>query len=142
MLVGSIAPRAGANPPNTTFQGVCVGTASSGLCVLDEPEGNDPAVHGTVQYARVGDTMSFTINALDNVQEVQICMQDTEAFAQGANVCAGIHGHHVAFSALPDAPVQPYVEPRRRIRKMIASFHRPERRPTVAVRPARYSTEC
>jgi hypothetical protein len=100
MLVGSIAPGAGANPPNNTFQGVCVGTASSGLCILDEPEGNDPAVHGTVQYSRVGDTMSFTINALDNIQEVQICMQDTGAFAQGANVCAGIHGHHVAFGVV------------------------------------------
>jgi len=50
--------------------------------------------------------------------------------------------HHVAFSALPDAPVQPYVEPRRRFRKMVASIHRPARRPTIAVRPARYSTEC
>jgi hypothetical protein len=50
--------------------------------------------------------------------------------------------HKVAYSALPDAPVQPYVEPRRRIRKMFALTHRPARRPTIAVRTARYSTEC
>jgi hypothetical protein len=50
--------------------------------------------------------------------------------------------HAVAFSALPDAPVQPYVEPRRRIRTFVTSIHRPARRPTIAVRPTRYSTEC
>jgi len=65
-----------------------------------------------------------------------------EPFHAVADLYSKNSSHHVAFSALPDAPVQPYVEPRRRIRKMIASFHRPERRPTVAVRPARYSTEC
>jgi hypothetical protein len=51
--------------------------------------------------------------------------------------------HKVAYSALPDAPVLPYVAPRRRIRRMFAAIHRPARRPTVAaVRPTRYSTEC
>lgn len=48
----------------------------------------------------------------------------------------------VAFSALPDAPVRAYVEPRRRFRNSVASIHHPARRPTVAVRRARYSAEC
>jgi hypothetical protein len=50
--------------------------------------------------------------------------------------------HTQAFSALPNAPVLPYVEPRHRIRTLVAVFHRPTREPTMAVRPARYSTEC
>jgi hypothetical protein len=50
--------------------------------------------------------------------------------------------HAAAFSALPNAPVLPYVEPRRRVRNLVASLHRPPREPTIAVRPARYSTEC
>jgi hypothetical protein len=98
MVVALFAPNAGANAPNNTFQGTCVGTASAGVCVLDEPEGNDPAVHGTVAYARAGDLMAFTINALDNIQDVQICMDSTGPFAIAANACAGDHGHHVAFS--------------------------------------------
>jgi hypothetical protein len=48
----------------------------------------------------------------------------------------------VARSALPNAPVLPYVESRRRIRRMITAFRRPIRRPAVQMRPARYSTEC
>jgi hypothetical protein len=48
----------------------------------------------------------------------------------------------LAFSALPDAPVQPYVAPRRRIRTVVASMRRSARRPAVAVRTTRYSTEC
>ena len=48
----------------------------------------------------------------------------------------------VAHSALPNAPVLPYVEPRRRIRRLITIFRRPIRRPVVQMQPARYSTEC
>lgn len=33
--------------------------------------------------------------------------------------------HKVAYSALPDAPVLPYVAPRRRIRRLVAAIHRP-----------------
>jgi hypothetical protein len=55
--------------------------------------------------------------------------------------------HGVAHSALPDAPVQPYVAPRRRIRQVLASIRRPARRPAIVMRPTRYatrgySTEC
>ena len=50
--------------------------------------------------------------------------------------------HKVAYSALPDAPVQPCVEPRRRLRSLIATHRRSTRRPVVAVRQTRFSTEC
>jgi hypothetical protein len=49
--------------------------------------------------------------------------------------------HQVAFSALPDAPVQPYIEPRRRVRRLIARIRRPAHRPVIDLRPARYSHE-
>ncbi|HEY0518279.1 MAG TPA: hypothetical protein VGC84_02210 [Ilumatobacteraceae bacterium] len=49
-------------------------------------------------------------------------------------------GRGVAFSALPDAPVQPYVAPRRRLRSVVASIRRPARRPTIVMRPTRYGT--
>ena len=65
-----------------------------------------------------------------------------EPFHAVADLYSKTSLHKVAYSAMPDAPVQPYVEPRRRFRKMVASIHRPARRPTIAVRPARYSTEC
>jgi hypothetical protein len=48
----------------------------------------------------------------------------------------------VAFSALPDAPVQPYVAPRRRIARTLAVLRSPLKRPVVGIRPVRYSTEC
>ena len=65
-----------------------------------------------------------------------------EPFHAVADLYSKTSLHKVAYSALPDAPVQPYVEPRRRFRKLVASMQRSARRPTVAVRPARYSTEC
>ncbi len=50
--------------------------------------------------------------------------------------------HKVANSALPNAPVQPYVEPRRRIRRSLAMARRTIRRPTIDMRPARYNPGC
>jgi hypothetical protein len=50
--------------------------------------------------------------------------------------------HKVAFSALPDAPVQPYIEPRHRIRHLLARIRRPAHRPVIDLRPARYGPEC
>jgi hypothetical protein len=37
----------------------------------------------------------------------------------------------VAHSALPDAPVQPHVEPTMRTRKFVAALRRPLRRPIL-----------
>ena len=80
------------------YQGACVGTDVAGTCVLDEPEGNNSAVHGTVTYVGTATSLAFTIVADDPVQEVQICMQTEGPFEQAANACAGSHGHHVAFT--------------------------------------------
>ena len=65
-----------------------------------------------------------------------------EPIQVAANMYSKTSLHKVAYSALPDAPVQPSTEPRRSIRGFFASIRRPARRPTIAVRPARYSTEC
>jgi len=55
-------------------------------------------------------------------------------YAQGAL-------HRTAYSALPDAPVQPYVEPRRRLRRALAAFKVASRHvPSVAI--TRRHAEC
>ena len=55
-------------------------------------------------------------------------------YAQGAL-------HRTAFSALPDAPVQPYVEPRRRLRRALAALAgAPRRVPALAITGRR--AEC
>lgn len=82
------------------FQGTCIGTEAAGTCVLDEPEGKDPAVHGTVTYLFANNLATFTVAPLAPISEMQICMQTSGPFAQGANVCAGSHGNHVAFTQL------------------------------------------
>lgn len=84
------------------YEGVCVGTLSAGTCVLDEPEGQDPATHGVVTYLRIGDVMTYTVVADDPVTDVQICMQTSAPFDQAANACAGIHGYHVAYTSVLD----------------------------------------
>ena len=65
-----------------------------------------------------------------------------EPFHGVADLYARTALHKVAYSALPNAPVQPYVAPHRRIRKLIGSIQRPARSPAIAVRATRYSTEC
>ena len=97
IVASFLAPSAGA-APNPNYQGDCVGTATSGTCVLDEPEGNDPAVHGTVIYNVSGDVITFTINALGNVTGVQICMQTSGPFDQAANSCAGAGDPQVTYT--------------------------------------------
>jgi hypothetical protein len=47
-----------------------------------------------------------------------------DAFFILANQHAKSALHDVAYSALPNAPVLPYVEPRHRIRRAAASIHR------------------
>ena len=65
-----------------------------------------------------------------------------ESFTILADKYAQSSLHEVAFSALPHAPVQPYTEPRRRIRHLIARIRRPAHRPAIELRPARYGAEC
>lgn len=50
--------------------------------------------------------------------------------------------HGLANSALPDAPVQPYAEPRHRMRRVAAYLRRQGGRPTVRIRRSGYAAEC
>jgi hypothetical protein len=50
--------------------------------------------------------------------------------------------HGLANSALPDAPVQPFTEPRHRMRRMAAYLRRQAGRPTVRIRRGGYAAEC
>ena len=87
-LVSSATVAAAAPPP------------LSGVLVLDEPMGNDPALNGTVSYVISGGTITFTFDALKNdgspatVTEVQYCdsavataFTDWDSIV--ANTCAG-----------------------------------------------------
>ena len=69
-----------------------------------------------------------------------------ESFTTLGNMYAQSTLHKVAYSALPDAPVQPYIEPRRRLRRLIGAIRHPvarwTHRPAIAVRPARYADPC
>lgn len=65
-----------------------------------------------------------------------------ESFTTITNQYVRTSAHHLANSALPNAPVLPYVEPRRRVRRLFAAIRHPVSRPVIAMRPARYSTEC
>ena len=65
-----------------------------------------------------------------------------EPFHAVAEMYSKRNAHGVAFSALPNAPVQPITEPRHRFRRIAATLRRPLRRPVIALRPARYSAEC
>ena len=94
VLVLPVTPAAGDAP----FQGDCIGSVVAGSCVLDEPEGRDPAVHGTVLYLLTGSQLAFTILTPERVTDVQICAQLSGPFAQQANACAGSHGNHVSFA--------------------------------------------
>jgi len=65
-----------------------------------------------------------------------------ESFFNLANHFAQGSLHGLASSALPNAPVQPYAEPRRRTRTWLAVLRSPLRRPVIGLPPVRYSTEC
>src|SRR3954470_8081079 len=71
---------------------------------------------------------------------------DMESFATIGNMYAKSTLHKVAHSALPDAPVQPYVEPRRRLRRLTGTIPHPvvrlARRPVIEVRTAGYGHPC
>ncbi len=64
-----------------------------------------------------------------------------ESFTVLADKYARNSLHKVAFSALPDAPVQPYIQPRRRFRHLVARIRRPAHRPVIDLRPTRFSHE-
>ncbi len=63
-----------------------------------------------------------------------------ESFTALADLFSQNSLHQVAYSALPNAPVQPITEPRGRHRWTLARIRRPARRPAIGLRPA--SAEC
>ena len=65
-----------------------------------------------------------------------------EAFTTITDQYVRTSAHHLANSALPNAPVLPYVEPRRRVRRLFAAIRHPVARPVITMRPARYGPEC
>jgi LPXTG-motif cell wall-anchored protein len=106
LTCGALTSRVEAND----FQGVCT-TTSPITCDLDEPEGNDPATHGTVTVVRVGSIFTFTAVldvgvTLSGSDPIQLCMVADTGQANpyeptDANTCAGIHGDAVSFQTFP-----------------------------------------
>jgi hypothetical protein len=97
LLVMALSLPAASAARSPAFKGDCLGTVEAGTCILDEPEGRDPAVHGVVTYAMSGGLLTFTVVADAPVTDVQICMQTTGPFDEDANACAGSHGNHVTY---------------------------------------------
>ncbi len=65
-----------------------------------------------------------------------------EPFHTVAEMYSRRNARGAAYSAFPDAPVQPYTEPRHRLRRVAVKLRESLRRPAVARRPARYCAEC
>jgi hypothetical protein len=69
-----------------------------------------------------------------------------ESFTHLGNMYAQSTLHKVAYSALPDAPVQPYIEPRRRLRRLMGSIRHPiggrAHTPAMALRTAPTVEPC
>jgi hypothetical protein len=66
-----------------------------------------------------------------------------ESFIALADLISQSSLHDVAYSALPNAPVLPYAEPRRRARRLIATLRSTiPRRHEISMRPARYNPGC
>jgi len=69
-----------------------------------------------------------------------------ESFTTIGHMYAQSTLHDVAYSALPNAPVQPFNEPRRRLRRLTGAIRHPidrrVRRPVLDVRTANYGQQC
>ena len=112
LLLAGGAIGAQAAPPANTFQGTCAGT-SPAVCILDEPEGNNLATHGTITVTRTGAVFTFTAQLLDGAglasgsEPIQLCMVPAEAgepnpfVPTNANTCAGNHGSPTAYDQFP-----------------------------------------
>lgn len=107
LTCGALTSRVSAND----FLGECTTTAPV-TCTIDEPEGNNPATHGTITVTRVGSVFTFTA-ALDlgvtlaaGSDPIQLCMAADTGQANpysptNANTCAGSHGDPTKFQAFP-----------------------------------------
>lgn len=107
LMCGALGSRASAND----FQGACT-PASPATCTLDEPEGNDPATHGTINVVRVGSVFTFTpvlnagVTLVAGADPIQLCMvadagQANPYVPTNANTCAGSHGNPTKFQSFP-----------------------------------------
>jgi len=69
-----------------------------------------------------------------------------ESFATIGNMYAQSTLNKVAYSALPDAPVQPYIEPRHRLRRLTGAIRHPigrrAHRPVIDARAPSYGHQC
>jgi hypothetical protein len=104
-----------ADPPEPSFQGVCTSDTFPMTCTLDEPEGVNPATHGTITVARSGDVYTFTWNAPDGAtlskvdDAIKLCvvpkLGDTNPFVPtNANTCVGSEAlKYGAFPVVYDA---------------------------------------
>ena len=65
-----------------------------------------------------------------------------ESFTTITNQYVRTAAHDLANSALPNAPVLPYIQPSRRLRRLLGTIRHPVARPVLTMQPARYSPEC
>lgn len=100
------------------FEGDCTPDSTNsedGTCTLDEPEGNDPATHGTVTYDRTvsgtSDTLAFDFPDGLNATEVQVCLtlvadsSSNPYQPTNANTCSGSSPDRAYQSSSPPDPV-------------------------------------
>ena len=118
VFVLSVPARASAAPKPPVFEGNCAQSQIdplSGTCVLDEPEGQNPDVYGTVTYTRATtattDTISFDLPAGLAPTEVQVCLTlgddaTTNPYVPtDANTCAGKSADRALTTDAPGDPV-------------------------------------
>lgn len=101
---------AAADAPDGSFQGVCTSAVFPMTCTLDEPEGVNPATHGTITVARAGDVFTFTWTAPEGAtlspvdDAIKLCVvpktDATNPFVPtNANTCVG--PEPLRFAAFP-----------------------------------------
>lgn len=103
----------GFSPPASAdgFLGECP-TGSPTTCTLDEPEGNNPATHGTITVVRNGSVFTFTAQLSDGTSlatgpdPIQLCLvadtgQSNPYLPTDANTCAGRNGDPTKFQSFP-----------------------------------------
>lgn len=96
--------------PDGDFQGECTSATYPMTCTLDEPEGANPATHGTITVERTGDVFTFTWDAPEGAtlavadDAIKLCVLpktgDANPFVPtDANTCVGSEA--LAFGAFP-----------------------------------------
>lgn len=99
-----------ADQPDATFQGECTSTTYPMTCTLDEPEGVNPATHGTITIDRTGDVYTFTWNPPEGASlavaddAIKLCVlpkagETNPYIPTDANTCVG--SDTLKYSAFP-----------------------------------------